>query len=304
MNLQEQAAKSLGGDNSYAIFATEIDSSLLNPMERCKSGVNRSPEMGGYDVWHAYEFTFLLNSGLPVSGLLKVVIPCNSEFMVESKSFKLYLNTFDMVRMGSSQDACKNASARVRDDLKKALKSKNIFTEFFQATEEIIYKKPRYSPILLDSLYGALKVFDFNSSTNYISVHKEHLVGGGWEFEKKNNFFFSSHLVRSRCRITKQKDTGSLFLFVTLKKDFVIDPKSILLQVCAMREKEEFHEFCCEDFYNKLSSIEGIENFTISFQYARRGGIDICPVRTNNWIDEAYFPIVDPFSLTEKTLIQ
>ena len=94
-NLNDIASKSLGSSASYAVYTDKHDASLLNPMPRnlARDGwAIKGDEFVGYDTWHCHESTFLLNNGLPIAGTLKIVCPADSEFMVESKSAKLYLN--------------------------------------------------------------------------------------------------------------------------------------------------------------------------------------------------------------------
>lgn len=79
----------------------------------------------GFDVWHAYEFSCLTNSGLPVTRLLKLNYNCESEFLVESKSLKLYLNSFNMTRLGRATSECLElCKSMIEKDLSRVLKTK------------------------------------------------------------------------------------------------------------------------------------------------------------------------------------
>ena len=96
-NMSEVAAKTLGSANSYAVYTDTFDPSQLNPMPRALARGDwniKGDEFVGYDTWHCHEATFLLNNGLPIAGTLKIICPADSEFMVESKSFKLYIRYF------------------------------------------------------------------------------------------------------------------------------------------------------------------------------------------------------------------
>ena len=95
----------LGKQSSYP---QRYDPSVLvavpRILNRKQHGIsNAKLPFSGFDVWHAYEFSFLTDKGSPVVGILKIVYPCTSEFLVESKSLKLYLNSFNMDKFGSSK---------------------------------------------------------------------------------------------------------------------------------------------------------------------------------------------------------
>ena len=101
--LSKIASKTLGDSTSYAIYTDKYDPSLLNPMPRelgRKDWNIDKTKFRGYDVWNCHEASFLTNTGLPVAGTLKFCYSSDSEMMVESKSRKLFLNSFDMCKMG------------------------------------------------------------------------------------------------------------------------------------------------------------------------------------------------------------
>lgn len=124
-NMTDVASKTLGSANSYAVYTDTFDPSQLNPMPRILARQDwgiKGDEFVGFDTWHCHEATFLLSNGLPVAGTLKVICPASSEFMVESKSFKLYLNTFDMCKMGDTlTEAIDNYEKQVQKDISKAI---------------------------------------------------------------------------------------------------------------------------------------------------------------------------------------
>ena len=96
-------SKSLGSENSYAVETDKFDATLLNPIPRADARVDwgiKGDEFQGLDIWHCHEATFLTDKGIPVAGTLKFGYQSSSENMIESKSMKLYLNTFDMCKMG------------------------------------------------------------------------------------------------------------------------------------------------------------------------------------------------------------
>jgi 7-cyano-7-deazaguanine reductase len=137
--MNEAASRSLGSANSYAVYTDKFDPSQLNPMPRILARQDwgiKGDEFVGYDVWHCHEATFLLNNGLPVAGTLKIICPADSEFMVESKSFKLYLNTFDMCKMGATMnEAIANYENQVKEDVSACIKA-NVEVAFFKSGDD------------------------------------------------------------------------------------------------------------------------------------------------------------------------
>ena len=120
-NLTDIAAKTLGTANSYAVYTTQFDASLLNPMPRSEGRKDwgiKGDEFHGWDVWHCHEATFLIDSGAPVAGTLKIKYSSDSKYMVESKSAKLYINSFDMCKMGATVEKAISAyEKQIADDL-------------------------------------------------------------------------------------------------------------------------------------------------------------------------------------------
>ena len=119
--IDEIAKKSLGDSTSYAVYTDSVDRTLLNPMPRelARGDHDIIVSVGGYDVWHCYEATYLDKSGVPQSGVLKIIVPHDSKFIVESKSLKLYLNTYDMMKI----DEPKQYEMMIADDLSYILRT-------------------------------------------------------------------------------------------------------------------------------------------------------------------------------------
>jgi len=303
-SINDIAAKSLGSDNSYAVYTDTFDSSLLVPMPRALArneyGIT-GKEFTGYDVWHCHESTFLLNNGIPVAGTLKIIYPSDSEYMVESKSIKLYLNTYDMCKMGYTIDAAiKNYENQISKDLCNILKT-NVRVYFHKnnADEKAVDPVKEYIDIYnyLDDKIYYMKDIEYNGDNTYNITEKNN----------KNNIShsvkLSTNVLRSRCRHTKQKDTGSAYINFVVKPGYKINVESVLRQILQLREKNEFHEFCAEVLYTKFVNQKGIEDVMVSLLYARRGSLDINPVRTSNikLIPEV---MINPEIYTKKTMGQ
>jgi 7-cyano-7-deazaguanine reductase len=277
--MNEAASRSLGSANSYAVYTTEFDPSQLNPMPRAAAREDwgiKGDEFTGYDVWHCHEATFLLNNGLPIAGTLKVICPASSEFMVESKSFKLYLNTFDMCKMGETiGEAIYGYEEQVKKDISECIGA-NVEVKFFASGEDTLSEGNPATGYI--DLFNAvpryrlekMTVTDYYGKDFYSIVDSETGVAG--------TFKYFTNVLRSRCRHTKQKDTGTAFFEIKTKRGRV-NPEELLKLVVSLREVNEFHEFCAEKFYTEIMKNPLVEECCVMLLYARRGSLDICPVR-------------------------
>lgn len=279
-NMSEVAAKTLGSANSYAVYTDTFDPSQLNPMPRALArgdwGI-KGDEFVGYDTWHCHEATFLLNNGLPMAGTLKIVCPASSEFMVESKSFKLYLNTFDMCKMGDTiPQAIENYEKQVAKDISACIGAEAKVAFFRQGEEKMYEGDPGAFYLDMLRLIGnkdleAMEVTDYDGKETHFKV-----IPG----ESGEDLFVMTNLLRSRCRHTKQKDTGAAYFRIVTKKG-TVDLQSLLKEVIALREVNEFHEFCSEKLFKSITNHPDVEDCVVMLLYARRGSLDINPVRAS-----------------------
>lgn len=300
--MTEIASKHLGQQGSYAITTNTFDPTFLVPMPRKLAreeiGVE-GKQFVGYDTWHCHEATFLLNNGVPLAGTLKVVYPSDSEFMVESKSFKLYLNTFDMCKMGATvKEAIANYEKQVSIDLSNATNS-SVAVKFFREGDQYHYTvnpgenfQDLYKLIGLDKI-EAMTITDYNEEKKHFEIY-DGTAGG--------ELYAFTNVLRSRCRHTKQKDTGTAFFYIKTKKGHV-RLRSLLEEVVSLREVNEFHEFCAEKLFKTISNHPDVSDCMVMLLYARRGSLDINPVRATSYsiIPDA---LINPSVLTKKTLGQ
>lgn len=304
-NLKKTISTHLGQGGSYAVYTDKFDSSLLVPMPRKEMrddwGIT-GKEFVGYDVWHCHEATFLLDNGLPVAGTLKIVYPADTEYMVESKSFKLYLNTFDMCKMGPTfKTAIINYEEQILNDLSTCLQveKEKIAVSFFTQTE---YERYEGNPAKgYVDLYFEISEEDLENLavTDYKGQEKHFRVE---ENTRSDNVKWFTNILRSRCRHTKQKDTGTAFFHIKTTEGYV-DPVSLLKEVIALREVNEFHEFCCEKLFKTIIDHPDVEDCVVMLLYSRRGSLDINPVRASK--ESLISPLlIDPEVYTKKTMGQ
>lgn len=224
----------------------------------------------GVDVWHAYECGFLTQKGLPVTGILKIVYSCESEFLVESKSLKLYLNSFNMGRYGSNvKEGISLVLDTIKEDLTALLKTKvDVF--FHDKYQKVTYDFGDYQ--LLEGMSGVHEI-------EFMRFKEDQSLLISKECEENKEIKISTNLLRSNCKITHQPDWGSAYIHIKSKNE--IDKFSLLKYLVSIRDENHFHEEICEMVYKRLLSKFSPEILMVSCLYTRRGGIDICPVRAN-----------------------
>lgn len=300
--MNDIASKHLGQQGSYAITTDTFDPSFLVPMPRKLAreewGI-KGNEFVGYDTWHCHEATFLLNNGLPIAGTLKCVYPASSEFMVESKSFKLYLNTFDMCKMGATiSEAIAAYEKQVAEDISNCIQAK-AEVKFFRDGEQYLFEgNPAAFYIDLLRLVGdeeleAMEITDYSAQKPHFKV-----IPTG----ERSSVAVFTNILRSRCRHTKQKDTGAAYFNIELKSGKV-DLKSLIEEVVSLREVNEFHEFCSEKLFVEIMKHPEVENCSVMLLYSRRGSLDINPVRATK---EELIPValINPNVYTKKAMGQ
>lgn len=248
--------------------------SLLVAIPRCENrkqyNINdNSLPFDGFDVWHAYEFSALTQNGVPVTRLLKLKYDCKNEFLVESKSLKLYLNSFNMSKFGADVNECLEICKNIIEkDLEEKLKTK-IEANFIEnsAERKEIFKKFQNIMNFVDE--KTLKVEKFKEAPELLETI---------ETEDEKSYYLKFDSLRSNCRVTHQPDFGDLFLYYKSKKHILED--SLVKYLSSFRSEFHFHEECCEMIFKRLYDLlnNGDKLFVCAL-YTRRGGIDICPAR-------------------------
>lgn len=213
----------------------------------------------GFDVWHAYEVACMQQAGLPIEGILKVIYPASSPYIVESKSLKLYLHSLNNIAMGFTRPACiAQLVSTVQQDLRLLLNT-DVRCQFFDH-----YTAP----------------CDFEGWQPYETATP---TSAAQENALDHELHFHTRLLRSRCRVTGQPDWGNLY--VHMQGERLPHPQELLQQVVALRNGFHFHEEICELLYSALYQKYLPALLTVCTLYTRRGGIDINPCRTNNLND-------------------
>ncbi len=261
-NPYEDSLDNLSLGKSVA-YPDSYDASILQPVARSLNreplGITGTLPFKGEDLWNGYEFSWLNPKGKPVVALLECKVPVTSPNIIESKSFKLYLNGFNQSRFESQEQVL----ALLEQDLSATAGSKVTVTLNSLAANNL--------PIveLEAECIDALDV----EITTYQPDSKLLKVDAKQNVERK----LVSHLLKSNCLITNQPDWGSVYIHYKGPK---IDEASLLKYIISFREHNEFHEQCVERIFCDLMAQCRPEELSVLARYTRRGGLDINPFRS------------------------
>lgn len=235
---------------------------------------NSLPFVGG-DVWNAYEISGLTDSGIPVTGFAKIYYPCNSPYIVESKSIKLYFNSFNMTRLGpTTEDVIQAIEYMSSKDLSKLLET-DVQVRIHPASESTYNRKyfSKYKTLETSVDLSDVSCSVYNESPDLIKRNEQ--INTSPVVRK-----YHSSLLKSNCRVTSQPDWGDIFIH--MKSYSTVDEVSLLKYIISFRDECHFHEEICETVYKRLHDIFTPEELMVTCLYVRRGGIDINPVRISN----------------------
>jgi len=236
---------------------------------------NNIPFVGG-DVWNAYEVSAITTKGLPVVGMLKIWYPADSKLHVESKSIKLYLNSFNMTQLGDTDHECiALLKERVKKDLSDLLQTE-VEVEMFTSDYTPSYSFKGYAP--LDALVdlNAIEFTSYHSDATQLEADET-----DEDFEI-GEIKVQSNLLRSNCRVTNQPDWGDVFIHIKPKAGIVPNLQSLAKYIVSHRQVSHFHEEICEMIYMHLKEAYDPKELMVACLYTRRGGLDINPIRASH----------------------
>ena len=266
MNYQDNSLKSLklGQKTEYA---SQYDRTLLQPVPRALNrnglGITQNqPFTIGADIWTAYEISWLNEKGLPQVAIADIYLDYQSQNLIESKSFKLYLNSFNQSKFADfnavQQTMQRDLSECAQGDVKVRLNPVAVYDS---------QKIDHLQGDCIDEQDVEITSYEFNADWLKDCVSNEIV-------EEK----LVSHLLKSNCLITNQPDWGTLHIHYIGKK---IDHEKLLRYVVSFRQHNEFHEQCVERIFCDLMHYAKPEKLTVYARYTRRGGLDINPFRSN-----------------------
>ncbi len=252
----------LGRDSAYP---EQYDAGLLFPIPRA---ANRAPlgiEEGslpfvGEDEWHAFEVSWLNARGKPIVAVARFRLPADSPSLIESKSWKLYLNSFNQTRV-ESREALIETLTR---DLSAAAGAP-ISVELLGVEDAELVPKPLPGDCLDDL---DIEVSDYTPSAAHLAVNDEIVEET-----------LHSHLLKSNCPVTGQPDWGSVLIRYKGPK---LDREGLLRYLIGYRQHQDFHEHCVEHIFTDLMAHAKPTELLVLARYVRRGGLDISPWRATS----------------------
>ncbi|TEW46462.1 NADPH-dependent 7-cyano-7-deazaguanine reductase QueF [Psychromonas algicola] len=262
---QDDALKglSLGQVTEYKCH---YDNSLLQSVPRSLNRNELDLEASnlpfyGVDLWNIYELSWLNKKGKPMVATGVVKVPFDSEFLIESKSFKLYLNSFNQ----SHFESVEAVQSTLIADLSACAK-KPVEVSLNATLDNINDQLGSFNGINLDEL-------DIEVSEYHLSPS---ILEGVSATETVTETVYS-HLLKSNCLITSQPDWASIEISYTGKR---LDHEKLLKYLISFRQHNEFHEQCVERIFCDLMTYASLTSLTVYARYTRRGGLDINPMRS------------------------
>jgi 7-cyano-7-deazaguanine reductase len=267
MNTPEQSQ--LGKASAYI---DQYDASLLFPIprltKRAEMGVTGAAPFFGADLWTAYELSWLNRRGKPQVALAHITVPCESVNIIESKSFKLYLNSFNNTRFADATEVL----SRLRADISEAVWRGGVVQSSVGVrliAADLFDREPIYE---LDGL--SLDRLDVEC-TRYTPAPDLLQAAAN---EPPVTEVLVSNLLKSNCLVTGQPDWGSVQISYTGAQ---IGQEGLLQYLVSFRNHNEFHEQCVERIFMDLWTRCKPLKLTVYARYTRRGGLDINPFRTS-----------------------
>ncbi len=260
----------LGKASSYI---DQYDASLLFPIprldKRLEIGVTGHPPFFGADMWTAFEVSWLNPRGKPQVAIAHITIPCESPNIIESKSFKLYFNSFNHSVLSDAQTVVE----WVKQDVGAALWRGSGAT----GTVGVRLVHPdAFDAQSIHELDGlSLDRLDIDC-TRYTPAPDVLTTSKG---EAPVSEVLVSHLLKSNCLVTGQPDWGSVQISYS---GSAINHEGLLQYLVSFRNHNEFHEQCVERIFMDIWTRCQPTRLSVYARYTRRGGLDINPYRTSH----------------------
>ena len=249
-------------------YKCHYDNSLLQSVPR---SLNRN-DLGldadslpfhGTDLWNIYELSWLNFKGKPMVATGVVEVPFDSEFLIESKSFKLYLNSFNQ----SHFDSVEAVQKVLIEDLSRCA-NKPVAVSLNANLDNVTDQLTTFSGTNLD--LQDIDVSEYTLTTSFLD---------GISGDDNISESVYSHLLKSNCLITSQPDWASIEISYTGKR---LNHEKLLKYLISFRQHNEFHEQCVERIFCDLMAHASLTELTVYARYTRRGGLDINPYRSTN----------------------
>ncbi len=254
-------------------YVDRYDPSLLFALprqpKRAEIGIEGAPPFMGADLWTAYELSWLNPRGKPQVALAHITVPCETPNLVESKSLKLYLNSFNQTVFESAEAV----RQRLRQDLSEAVWRGQ---PVGGSVGVRLLEPPAWSAETVAALEGlSLDRLDVECADYTPAPH--HLRADHSQPQVQEALV--SDLLKSNCLVTGQPDWGSVRIAYV---GAPIDQAGLLRYLVSFRQHHEFHEQCVERIFMDIWTRCRPARLSVYARYTRRGGLDINPWRTSH----------------------
>jgi len=260
-------------------YADRYDASLLFPIARATKReeiglhANATPPFFGADMWTAFELSWLNLRGKPQVALAHFTIPCESPNIIESKSFKLYLNSFNNSQFPDAEAVLAHLRADVNEAVWRGVTVQSSVGVRLIGPE-LFDREPIYE---LDGLNLDRLDIECNRYTPAPDLLKT--VEDQGSAQGPVSEVLVSNLLKSNCLVTGQPDWGSVQISYT---GAAIEQEGLLQYLVSFRNHNEFHEQCVERIFMDIWTRCKPLKLTVYARYTRRGGLDINPFRTSH----------------------
>ena len=256
------------GLGKQTVYADQYDASLLFPIARAKARQNDGAlAFVGMDLWTAFEISWLNPDGLPQMVIGEFLFPCTSASIVESKSFKLYLNSFIQTQFESRQQVAEILIA----DLTAAVAAKVEVTLYELGEYNGFHPISEPNGICVDQ--QAVVIDCYQPDASLLSARVESEAESAADVSE----ILYSHLLKTNCPVTDQPDWASVYIEY---RGAPIDRAGLLKYIVSFRQHQDFHEQCVEKIFSDIMQRCKPAELSVYARYMRRGGLDINPYRS------------------------
>lgn len=255
------SALSLGKPTAYvSTYAPELLQPVPRSLNRTPLGITQTLPFAGHDVWQAFELSWLNPKGKPVVALAQVIFDAGSINIVESKSFKLYLNSFNQTTFDSQSEVAKV----LQRDL-AAVAEGSVQLTLMPAHDAGAFVIGELPGTCLDDLDIDVQRYTVDTELLQLSNNANDVAET-----------VHSHLLKSNCLITNQPDWASVIIKY---QGAQVDHAALLRYLISFRQHNEFHEQCVERIFVDIMQRCAPQQLAVQALYTRRGGLDISPMR-------------------------
>lgn len=251
----------LGKQSKYeSTYNPERLFAIPRAIKRAEIGITDQLPFFGVDVWNHYEVSWLTPHGVPRVAIATILVPCSSQNVIESKSMKLYFNSFNNTSFADQQEV-ELVAAR---DLTRCAGASTLVT-----LEPLVHAAAQQIGVPCGTSIDEqdIAIDKFSVNRQFLATHDQYV-----------SETLYSNLLKSNCLVTGQPDWGTVSIAYEGRR---IDRAALLEYIVSFRNHAEFHEQCVERIFKDIQEQCTPTRLTVAARYTRRGGIDINPIRSS-----------------------